>query len=128
MGIARPLSLSIVLVSKCPFSLLSRSQSIRLLAGAGVGRRRDRHGGADEAGGRVLLLLCGQSGTTAFLEREKLAGTELLVVEVVGGFDEVLEVGPGKELAEVDKVRVLLVLDWKKVKENSVVASKNERR
>lgn len=81
------------------------------MAGAGVGGRRDRHGGGDEAGGRVLLLLRGQSGTAAFLERKELTGTELLVVEVVGGFDEVLEVGAGKELAEVNKVRVLFVLD-----------------
>lgn len=45
------------------------------------------------------------------LEREKLLGPEGFVVDLRGGFDEVLEVGAGKEVAEVDEFAVVLVLN-----------------
>lgn len=47
----------------------------------------------------------------ALLERKELLGAERLVVDLRGGVDQVLEVGAGEEVAEVDEFAVLLVLD-----------------
>lgn len=47
----------------------------------------------------------------ALLECEKLLGTERLVVDLRCGVDQVLEVGAGEEVAEIDEFTVLLVLD-----------------
>ena len=47
----------------------------------------------------------------ALLECEKLLSTEGLVVDLRGGLDEVLEVSPGQEVAEVDEFAVLVVFD-----------------
>lgn len=52
------------------------------------------------------MHLCG-----ALLERKELLGAERLVVDLRGGVDEILKVGAGKEVAEVDEFAVLLVLD-----------------
>lgn len=51
------------------------------------------------------------TGTAALLEGQELLGTEGLVVDLAGGLDQVLEVGAGQEVAEVDKFTVVLVLD-----------------
>ena len=45
------------------------------------------------------------------LEGEQLLGTEGLVVDLRSGLDEVLQVGAGEEVAEVDEFAVGLVLD-----------------
>lgn len=47
----------------------------------------------------------------ALLERKQLLRTERFVVDLRGGFDEVLEVGAGKEVAEVDEFAVAFVFD-----------------
>lgn len=47
----------------------------------------------------------------ALLEREQLLGTERFVVDLGGGLDQVLEMGAGEEVSEVDEFAVLLVLD-----------------
>lgn len=47
----------------------------------------------------------------ALLERKKLLGTEGFVVDLGGGVDQVLKVGAGEKVAEVDEFAVLLVLD-----------------
>lgn len=41
-----------------------------------------------------------------------MLGTEGLVVDLGGGFDEVLEVGAGEEVTQVNKLAVVLVLDY----------------
>lgn len=50
--------------------------------------------------------LCG-----ALLERKQLLGTERFVVDLGCRLDQVLKVGAGQEVAEVDKFAVLLILD-----------------
>lgn len=47
----------------------------------------------------------------ALLERKQLLGTERFVVDLRSGLDEVLEVSAGEEVAEVDELAVVLVLD-----------------
>jgi len=47
----------------------------------------------------------------AFLQRQQLLGTESLVVDLRGGFDEVLEMGAEHEVAQEDEFAVVLVLD-----------------
>lgn len=47
----------------------------------------------------------------ALLESHELLGAEGFVVDLGGSFDEVLEMGAGEEVAEVDKFAVVLVLD-----------------
>jgi hypothetical protein len=47
----------------------------------------------------------------ALLQREQLLGAEGLVVDLRGGFDEVLQMGAGEEVAEVNEFAVILVLD-----------------
>jgi hypothetical protein len=51
------------------------------------------------------------TGSAALLQGQELLGTECLVVDLAGGLDQVLEVGTGQEVAEVDKFTVVLVLD-----------------
>ncbi len=51
------------------------------------------------------------SCSTALLQCQKLLGAEGLVVDLGGRLDQVLQVGAGKEVAEVDKFAVVLVLD-----------------
>jgi hypothetical protein len=45
------------------------------------------------------------------LEGEQLLRTEGLVVDLRSGFDEVLQMGAGEEVAEVDEFAVCLILD-----------------
>ena len=47
----------------------------------------------------------------ALLERKQLLGTERLIVDLRSGFDEILQVGAGEEVAEVDEFAMVLVLD-----------------
>jgi hypothetical protein len=51
------------------------------------------------------------ANSRALLERKQLLGTERLVVDLSSGFDEVLQVGAGQEVAEVYKLAVVLILD-----------------
>ena len=51
------------------------------------------------------------TGSAALLQGQELLGTEGLVVDLAGGLDQVLEVGAGQEVAEVDKFTVVLILD-----------------
>lgn len=48
---------------------------------------------------------------TAFLECQQLFGSECLVVDLAGGFDEILQVCSGEEIPEIDKFAVILILD-----------------
>lgn len=52
------------------------------------------------------------TNSRALLEGEKLLGTERLVVDLSGRFDEILQMGAGEEVAEVDELAVVLVLNW----------------
>ncbi len=45
------------------------------------------------------------------LQGQKLLSTEGFVVDLRGGLDQILEMGPEKEVSEVDKFAVVLVLD-----------------
>lgn len=47
----------------------------------------------------------------ALLQSKQLLGTEGLVVDLAGGLDQVLQVGAGEEVAEVDELAVSLILD-----------------
>lgn len=47
----------------------------------------------------------------ALLECKQLLGTEGLVVDLRCGFDQILEVGSGEEVSEVDKLAVVLIFD-----------------
>ena len=40
-----------------------------------------------------------------------MLGTEGLVVDLRGGLDEILEMGSGEEVSEVDEFTVVLILD-----------------
>jgi hypothetical protein len=51
------------------------------------------------------------TNSRALLEGEQLLGTEGLVVDLRSGLDQVLQVGAGEEVAEVDEFAVALVLD-----------------
>jgi hypothetical protein len=48
---------------------------------------------------------------TAFLKCQQLLGAEGLVVNLGGGFNQVLEVGAGEEVSEVDEFTVVLILN-----------------
>jgi hypothetical protein len=50
----------------------------------------------------------------AFLEGKQLLGSEALVMDLRRGFNQVLEVGAGQEVAEIDEFAMVLVLDWEK--------------
>jgi hypothetical protein len=51
------------------------------------------------------------SSGTAFLQSFQLLGTEGLVVDLAGGFDQVLQVGAGEEVAEGDEFAVVFIFD-----------------
>jgi hypothetical protein len=51
------------------------------------------------------------TASTALLQGQQLLGTEGLVVDLAGGLDQVLQVGAGQEVAQVDKFTVVFVLD-----------------
>jgi hypothetical protein len=51
------------------------------------------------------------TSSAAFLQGKQLLGTEGLVVDLAGGLDQILKVGAGQEVAQVDKFAVVLVLD-----------------
>lgn len=51
------------------------------------------------------------AGSTALLQSKKLLSTESLIVYLTGGFDQVLEVGAGQEVAEVDEFAVVFVFN-----------------
>jgi hypothetical protein len=49
----------------------------------------------------------------ALLESHKLLSAERLVVNLGRGLDEVLEVGTGEEVAEIDEFAVVLIFDYR---------------
>lgn len=51
------------------------------------------------------------AGSAAFLQSQQLLGTEGLVVDLAGSLNQVLQVGAGQEVAQVDELAVVLVLD-----------------
>lgn len=51
------------------------------------------------------------TGGAALLESQQLLGTEGLVMDLAGGLDQILKVGAGQEVAEIDKLAVVLILD-----------------
>lgn len=51
------------------------------------------------------------TGGAALLQSQKLLGAEGLVVDLAGGLNQVLQVGAGQEVAQVDELAVVLVLD-----------------
>lgn len=63
-------------------------------------------GGAD---GSVATAVA--TGSAAFLQGKQLLGTEGLVVDLAGSLDQILKVGTGQEVAQVDEFTVVLVLD-----------------
>lgn len=56
----------------------------------------------------LLLLLLGST----LLQGEQLFGAEGLVVDHGSSFDQILEVSARQEVAEVDELAVVLVLDY----------------
>jgi hypothetical protein len=48
----------------------------------------------------------------ALLESKQLLSAEGLVVDLCGRLDQVLQVGAGEEVAEVDEFAVVLILNW----------------
>jgi hypothetical protein len=50
------------------------------------------------------------TGGAALLQSQKLFGTESLIVDLAGGLNQVLQVGAGQEVAQVDKLAVVLIL------------------
>lgn len=64
--------------------------------------------GADgPAAARVRTAASG----AAFLQGQQLLSTEGLVVDLAGGLDQVLQVGAGQEVAQVNEFAVVLILD-----------------
>lgn len=51
------------------------------------------------------------TGGAALLQSQQLLGTEGLVVDLAGSLDQILQVGAGQEVAQVDELAVVLVLD-----------------
>ena len=49
--------------------------------------------------------------SAALLERQKLLGTESLVVDLRGGLDKILKMSSEEEVAEVDEFAVSLILN-----------------
>ncbi len=47
----------------------------------------------------------------ALLQCKQLLGAEGLIVDLRGGFDQVLKVGSSKEVSEVDELAVVFILD-----------------
>jgi hypothetical protein len=56
------------------------------------------------------------SACRTLLQREELLGAEGLVVDLGGGFNEVLKMGTGQEVAQVDEFAVVLVLNYEAVR------------
>jgi hypothetical protein len=48
--------------------------------------------------------------STALLQRQQLLRTESLVVDLRGGFDQVLQVSASEKVAQIDEFAVVLVL------------------
>ena len=67
-----------------------------------------RRGADGPAAGRVTTAT---TGGAALLQGQKLLGTEGLVVDLAGCLDQVLQVSAGKEVAQVNKLAVVLILD-----------------
>lgn len=74
--------------------------SLRVAAEFSVSR------GADRPAVGAVTACC-----AAFLQSQKLLGTEGLVMDLAGSFDQVLQMGTGQEVPQVDKFAVVLVLD-----------------
>ena len=51
------------------------------------------------------------SSGAALLECQKLLGAECLVMDLRGRLNQILEVGAGKEVSEVDEFAVVLILN-----------------
>lgn len=51
----------------------------------------------------------------ALLEGKKLLSTEGLVVDLGSGFDEILQVGAGQEIAEIDEFTMVLILHYESI-------------
>jgi hypothetical protein len=51
------------------------------------------------------------TSSAALLECEKLLGAECLVVDLRCGLNEILQVGAGQEVTQVDKLAVVLILN-----------------
>lgn len=51
------------------------------------------------------------TSSAALLQSQKLLGAEGLVVDLAGGLHEILQVGAGQEVAQVDELAVVLVLN-----------------
>ena len=49
--------------------------------------------------------------TARFFQSEELLGTEGLVMDLAGGFNQVLKVSTSKEVAQVDKFAVMFIFD-----------------
>lgn len=62
--------------------------------------------GTDRSATSAVVACC-----TAFLQGQKLLGTESLVMNLAGRFNQVLQVGASQEVPQVDKFTVVLVLD-----------------
>lgn len=88
------------MVPSCTSSLVAvHRHSLRVSAQFSVGSWTDR-----SASG--VSSCC-----AALLECKQLLGSEGLVVDLRSGFDQVLEMGAGEEISEVDEFAVVLVLD-----------------
>lgn len=48
---------------------------------------------------------------TALLEGQQLLGTESLVVDLGGGFNQILEMSSEEKITQIDKLAVVLVFD-----------------
>lgn len=51
------------------------------------------------------------TSSAALLQSQQLLGTEGLIVDLAGSLYQILEVGAGQEIAQIDKFTVVLVLD-----------------
>lgn len=51
------------------------------------------------------------TGSAAFLQGKQLLGTEGLVVDLASSLNQILKVGAGQEIAQVDEFTVVLILD-----------------
>ena len=72
--------------------------ALALSAELAVGRRRD--------GPAATVDLCG-----ALLECKELLGTERFVVDLGGRLNQVLKMGAGEKVSQVDKFAVLVIFD-----------------
>lgn len=62
--------------------------------------------GTDRPAGSAVAACC-----AALLQSQKLLGTEGFIVDLAGGFDQVLQMGAGQEVSQVDELAVVLVFD-----------------